>query len=63
MSAGEFLCQSIDIIEVAVRFVLVLLLQLSIIESLIIEFDGFGSIVTGSSMNSLAIGLDMLMED
>ena len=38
MSAGELLGKTIDVVEVAVRFVLVLLLQLGIVESLVIEF-------------------------
>lgn len=37
MGAREFLGQSIDVVKVAVRLVLVLLLQLSVIEAIVVE--------------------------
>lgn len=38
MSAGKLLGESIDIVEVAVGFILVLLVQCGSVESLVIEF-------------------------
>ena len=38
MSAGEFLGKTVDVVEVAVRLVLVLLVQLILVEALIVKF-------------------------
>ncbi len=40
MSSGKFLCEAVDVVEVAVRFVLVLLFQFVVIEAFVVEFRG-----------------------
>lgn len=38
MRLRKFLCQAIDVVEVAIGLVLMLLVELSIIESFVVEF-------------------------
>lgn len=55
MSSWEFLGQTIDIVKVAVRFVLVLLVQLGLVESFIVELRGLwrGRLSGGGDLGSL----------
>lgn len=48
MSTGEFLGETIDIVEVAVGLVLVFLLQFIQVESIVVEWSGGGSLRTGT---------------
>jgi hypothetical protein len=41
VSAGELFGETIDVVEVAVGLVLVLLIELSIVESLVVELGSF----------------------
>jgi len=41
MSAGKLLGETVDVVEVAVGLVLVLLVQLGLVESLVIELGSF----------------------
>ena len=52
MSAGKLLGETVDVVEVAVGLVLVLLVQLGLVESLVIELGSF--VLDGTD------GLDML---
>lgn len=48
MSTGEFLGETIDVVEVAVGLVLVFLLQFTLVESIVVEWSGGGSARTGT---------------
>jgi len=52
MSAGKLLGETVDVVEVAVGLVLVLLVQLGLVESLVIELGSF--VLDGTD------GLDLL---
>jgi hypothetical protein len=60
MRAGEFLGQTIDVVEIAIRLVLVLLVELGIVEAFIVEFArrveaGGGGSSDGRGRGSLSI--------
>lgn len=55
MGAGELFGEAIDVVEVAIRLVLVLLVEFGIVEALVIEF--WGIFVVGG----LGGGFAMLM--
>jgi hypothetical protein len=48
VSTGEFLGETIDVVEVAVGLVLVFLLQFALVESIVVEWSGGGSLRTGT---------------
>lgn len=56
MSAREFLCEAIDVVKVAVRLVLVLLIQLGIVEGLVIELGGILGLVNLRRLDVLGKG-------
>ena len=63
MRTGELLCQAVDVVEVTIRLVLVLLVQLVLVESLIVELQGLrGGWGSDGSNGCLCDGLNRRRE-
>ena len=50
MSAGEFLSQTVDVVEVPVRLVLVLLVELIFVEAFVVEARGIRNSRLGADL-------------
>jgi hypothetical protein len=59
---GEFLGQTVDVVEVAVRLVLVLLVELGLVEALVVKFgsDGGGGLSSADNGGDLALVVGVL---